>query len=73
MVFQDAGNSKIKSLSINILGTGSNGLYIKRGLSNGENNSGIFVIKPNVYETNGNMRNNKTMYELSQEGYIVFE
>jgi len=59
-------------LSINILGTGSNGLYIKRGLSNGVHNSGIYVIQPKVYEINGNVKRNKSIYELSQEGYIIF-
>jgi len=63
----------MKNLSINILGTGSNGLYIKRGLSNGDHNSGIYVIKPEVYEINGNMRRRKTIYELNQKGYIIFE
>ncbi len=60
----------MKNLSINILGTGSNGLYIKRGLSNGDHNSGIYVIKPKI---NDNIWNRKTIYELNQEGYIIFE
>ncbi len=73
LVFQDVGNSKIRNLTINILGTGSNELYIKRGLSNGNHNSGIYVIKPEVHDINDTITSNKTIYELNQEEYIIFQ
>ena len=73
-MFRDAGNSKIERLDIDIPGTGSNRLYIRRGLSNGNNNSGIYVIRPNIYTGRyESYESSKTISELNQEGYIIFE
>jgi len=46
---------------------------LKRGLSNGNHNSGMYVIKPLMFDINGTSRSDKIIYKLNQEGYISFE